>query len=330
MFCTQCGNANNEAAKFCLSCGAAMQAGVNGPANMASMPASTTRLGEAGFEMPEEEFYKAVIGPKNQDYYLRRFARFDEAGKAGMTWHWPALFVTFYWLLYRKMWLNAFLYFVAPYAIMVPVGIVAAIVGAAGGGDSILAIGNLLFLGAVFLLPPMYANALYYRHCRKKIAEVRASSHDVQRQLGELTGKGGTSGVIVIFLLAFVFIAILGILAAIAIPAYQDYTTRARTTEGVAIGKSAADAVANYYHVHQLVPAKLSQAGYVPPASQAIRSVEVDADSGTVSVIMAGSPIEGKALLLIPALDANNRIAWTCASKDIPDKFLPQHCRQKK
>jgi len=306
-----------------------MQAGVHGSANTPSMPASTARSGEAEVEIPEEEFYKAVIGPKNQDYYLSRFARFDEAGKAGITWHWSALFVTFYWLLYRKMWLNAFLYFIAPYVIMIPVGIVAAIVGASGGGDSILAVGNLLFLGAVFLLPPLFANALYYRHCKKKIAEVRASTGEVQRQLGELTGKGGTSGVIIIFILAFVFIAILGILAAIAIPAYQDYTTRARTVEGAAVGKSVADAVANYYYSHQVVPSSLSQAGYVPSPSPAIRSVEVDGDSGVVSVIMAGSPIEGKALLLTPSIDANNRIVWKCASKDIPDKFLPHHCRQK-
>ena len=329
MFCTQCGNANNEAAKFCLGCGAAMQAGVHGSANTPSMPASTAGSGEVGLEIPEEEFFKAVIGPKNQDYYLSQFARFDEAGKARVTWHWPALFVTFYWLLYRKMWLNAFLYFVAPYVIMIPVGIVAAIAGTSGGGDSILAVGNLLFLGAVFLLPPLFANALYYRHCKKKIAEVRASTGEVQRQLGELSGKGGTSGVIIIFILAFVFIAILGILAAIAIPAYQDYTTRARTVEGTSVGKSAADAVANYYYSHQVVPSSLSQAGYVPSPSQAIRSVEVNGDSGVVSVIMAGPPIEGKALLLIPSIGANNQIVWKCASKDIPDKFLPHHCRQK-
>jgi Tfp pilus assembly protein PilE len=330
MFCTQCGNANDGAAKFCLSCGAAMQGVVHDATSMPSPSPAISRSGQSGNAIPEEEFYSAVIGPKNQDYYLRQFARFDEAGKPGITWHWPALFVTFYWLLYRKMWLNAFLYFVAPYAIMIPVGFVAAIAGIPGRGDSILAVGNLLFLGAVFLLPPLYANALYYRHCRKKIAEVRASSNDVQRQLGELTGKGGTSGVIIIFLLVFVFIAVLGILAAIAIPAYQDYTTRARTSEGATIGKSAADAIANYYHVHQMVPVTLGQAGYVPPASQAIRSVEVDADNGTVSVIMAKAPIEGKALLLTPSLDANNRIVWTCRSKEIADKFLPHDCRQKK
>ncbi len=330
MFCTQCGNANDGAAKFCLSCGAAMQGVAHDATSMPSPAPAISRSGQSGNAIPEEEFYSAVIGPKNQDYYLRQFARFDEAGKSGITWHWPALFVTFYWLLYRKMWLNAFLYFIAPYAVMIPVGIVAAIIGIPGRGDTILAVGNLIFLGAVFLLPPLYANALYYRHCRKKIAEVRASSHDVQRQLGELTGKGGTSGVIIIFLLVFVFIAVLGILAAIALPAYQDYTTRARTSEGAAIGKSAADAVANYYHVHQMVPVTLGQAGYVPPASQAIRSVEIDADNGTVSVIMAKAPIEGKALLLIPSLDANNRIVWTCRSKEIADKFLPHDCRQKK
>lgn len=42
-----------------------------------------------------EERYKAVIGPKNQEYYLRHFERFDAAGKAGATWNWSAALFAF-------------------------------------------------------------------------------------------------------------------------------------------------------------------------------------------------------------------------------------------
>ncbi|MFO1287847.1 MAG: DUF2628 domain-containing protein [Rubrivivax sp.] len=47
--------------------------------------------------------WRAVIGKKNLDYYpYRAFATSRRAAAA--LWHWPAFFVTLYWLLYRKLW----------------------------------------------------------------------------------------------------------------------------------------------------------------------------------------------------------------------------------
>ena len=59
-----------------------------------------------------EALYKAVLGPKNQAYYLRHFARFDAAGKAGLSWNWAAATFTFIWFLYRRMWPAALAYIV--------------------------------------------------------------------------------------------------------------------------------------------------------------------------------------------------------------------------
>ena len=51
-----------------------------------------------------QELYKATVGEKSQDYYLRQFARFDQAGKTSATWHWPASLSTLNWLAWRGMW----------------------------------------------------------------------------------------------------------------------------------------------------------------------------------------------------------------------------------
>jgi len=82
---------------------------------------------EIDAEPDPEEFYRTVIVPKEQDYYLSRFAKFDGNGKAGASWHWPAFFVSFYWFLYRKMWFNALLYFLLPYIVLSILGIIAAL-----------------------------------------------------------------------------------------------------------------------------------------------------------------------------------------------------------
>lgn len=276
----------------------------------------------------QQEFYKAILGPKNQDYYLRQFAKFDSAGKPGASWHWPAFFVTFYWFLYRKMWMPALLYFFLPYLLMVVLGIAGALAGEAAA--PVMGLGYLLYVAAIFFVLPAYANALYYRHCNKKIAEVRASAHEEQRQLGELSGKGGTSNVVLIFVFIFAFVAVIGILAAIAIPAYQEYVTRARMAEAVSIGKNASERVADYYYQHQRVPGSLAEAGFEATVSPGIKGVGVNSEDGVVTITMGSGPVNGKTLQFVPSVDESKHIVWKCMSSEIQDRYLPQQCRQPK
>jgi len=316
MFCPQCGNTNDNTAKFCSGCGSVLPQVVQNASTL-----------HTEFDAPgnPEEFYTAIVGPKNQDYYLRHFSRFDRDGNAGASWNWPAFFVTFYWFLYRKMWLNALIYFLLPYLVMIPMGVAAAMSGKSAG--TFIGIGYFLYAAGILLLPPMYANALYYKHCKKKISETRSSTHDLQRQLGELSGKGGTSNVVLIAVLVFALIAMLGIFAAIAIPAYQDYTTRARMAQAAVVGTNAAESVANYYYQHQQTPVSLAQAGFAAPLPPFIKEIGVDSQNSVVTITMATAPIEGKTLLLVPSFDANNKIIWKCMSQEIKDRYLPRQCR---
>ena len=50
-----------------------------------------------------EELYRAAVGAKKAGYYLPKFNSFDQ-GQSKVTWNWPAFFVTFFWLLYRRMY----------------------------------------------------------------------------------------------------------------------------------------------------------------------------------------------------------------------------------
>src|SRR5690606_28271216 len=99
-----------------------------------------------GFGMDQKDaLYRAVIG-RNAEYYLERFRGFDAAGKAGASWHWPAFFITFFWLLYRKMWGAAAAYVVlvlASYLVLPTVGM---IVAGAGGALAALVLHLVLVL----------------------------------------------------------------------------------------------------------------------------------------------------------------------------------------
>jgi Protein of unknown function (DUF2628). len=210
MYCPQCGNQTENSAKYCSGCGTGL------------LQVGRAPKPDAAISPPEnlEEFYKAIVGPRNQDYYLGRFSRFDRAGKIGISWNWPALFIPILWLIYRKMWLNLIIYLSMPF-LMVKLGsIVAAVTGISEDSIDKNVMVN-LYVFFVLLLTPMYANAVYYIHCKKKIAKTRSSPHDLQTQLGELSRKGGTKSMTEVATIVVLSIIFIGILAAIVIPYRQ-------------------------------------------------------------------------------------------------------------
>ena len=318
MFCSKCGSSNDDAAKFCASCGNALTL---------TAKAASISPAPADGSVSDEEYYKAVLGPKNQDYYLDHFSRFDDEGKISPTWNWSAFLVTFYWLLYRKMWLNAAIYFLLPYLLLILFWVVGAVAGGAVG--FVVSLGYFAYVGAVFIAMPLYANALYYRQCKKTIATVRATTQGTQRQLGELAGKGGTSHAAYVLILIITFVSVIGILAAIAIPAYQDYTSKARMTQALTVGREATAYVDNYFSQYRSIPRNLDAADFMSSLPPSVKEVSVDNQAGTITITMKGAAaIGGKSLKFVAVLEGGDHLGWTCMSEEIQDRYLPQECRR--
>lgn len=217
-------------AKFCVKCGHALAAnGASSGSNEHVHTIDAARPPVAADAPTSDQFYRAAIGPQNQDYYLKKFWRFDQGG-APVSWNWGAFFLTFYWLLYRKMWLNALLYFVLPYVIIFTLAFVGTLIGF---GESTVGMAYFLMLAIIFVCPPLFGDALYHRHCRNKIAAAKANVglKDEADQLSAVAKSGGVSRILLIVFGILFSIMLIGIVAAIAIPAYQQYVTKAKAAE---------------------------------------------------------------------------------------------------
>ena len=126
-----------------------------------------------------------------------------------------------------------------------------------------------------------------------------------------------------------IVVAIIGILAAIAIPAYQDYLVRAKVSEGLNLAAAAKTAVAEYYSSKGVMPTTNTQGGLPTAASingNNVGSVTVGT-AGTVLITYSTDPnISGSTVILSPTTTAGG-VKWNCTQGTVKGKYRPSSCR---
>lgn len=134
-----------------------------------------------------------------------------------------------------------------------------------------------------------------------------------------------------------IVVAIIGILAAVALPAYQDYTVRARVSEGLSLASAAKTAVAENASSGN---SSLSSGWNAPSGTDNVASVAIDSTNGEITVVYtskAGAAAGADSIIMVPtsggaALAAGtvpgDAIEWECTSAStLAEKYRPSNCR---
>jgi type IV pilus assembly protein PilA len=122
-----------------------------------------------------------------------------------------------------------------------------------------------------------------------------------------------------------IVVAIIGILAAIAIPAYQDYTVRAQISEGLNLAAAAKAAVAETYLNRGAAPVNRTQAGMTatPSDTNGKYVSQVAVANGVITITYGTAEVNqnilNKTLKLFPYVTADNSVAWRCGGAPEPD-----------
>jgi uncharacterized RDD family membrane protein YckC len=346
MFCAQCGKPANDAQKFCASCGA-------------TLGQSAATSGHAAYAPLDANSVYAPLGHRLLAYLID-YAVFVGATLlavmiAGATGR-PSgavlalgLWVVGLWLYKAGMESSKYQATLGKLALNLQVttedGRRLSFAHATGRWVAFLvscSITLISFLIAAFTdrrqsLHDLFASTLVVRkgHTSEEIATAPAAS-------------GGAGVVVLVIVVVFVGIFFIGILAAIAIPAYQDYTIRAQISQGMAaampIEEQVAQAIGNGVDLRSATTQSLG----INSAASGRYVQGVGLDFGAIVITFGGAAnplIQGHKLVLHPVKISADSIAWACgyreiegtrldaanletASTDIPEKFLPQFCRR--
>ncbi|MGH8040537.1 MAG: pilin [Rudaea sp.] len=134
-----------------------------------------------------------------------------------------------------------------------------------------------------------------------------------------------------------IVVAIIAILAAIALPAYQDYVIRTQVSEGSVLADEAKDGVWDFVASNGRMPSANASVGIPKAASIAGKFVsQVNVTAGLVTITFSSSPpqrantaIDGKTLIFSPQFTAGSgSVTWKCQpTGTVPQRYLPTICR---
>ncbi len=120
-----------------------------------------------------------------------------------------------------------------------------------------------------------------------------------------------------------IVVAIIGILAAVALPAYRDYTVKAKVSELLLAASSAKTSIAEYANTNGALPTSFTVDSQASPY---VASVAWTSPDIVVTASNKEAAIDGKTLVLTGTYN-NGQVSWVCKAGTIDPKYLPASCK---
>ena len=270
--------------------------------------------------------FRIAVGP-HADYYARRFVRYERSGRGGPSWNWPAFALPTVWAFYRKLWA----YGVAC-ALLPLVGALAFTGMDLVRGDSELTwwAGAALFC---WLLPAIvcatFANTIYYRRVRRLVRRAETKTRHAEVAAKRLLQRGPTDALLAMLLGAGILLCVGSVIGPRLQSAYHAHSMRTVLEQVIAAVRPLQRQVEDRWAQARTIPQRPDyQAVRAHPAYGLVDAVDLNAHNGRVRIDLGGAQpeLQGRSILLAPAVDAWQKLHWLCVPIDIPTAYLPASC----
>jgi hypothetical protein len=267
-----------------------------------------------------------AVGP-GADYYAPRFLEFERVGWSMPGWNWAALLAPAIWAIYRRLWWAAVAFAAWPLLAIAAMWWQTPHLADAGTA-TIAAIG--IF---VWLIPGIAAalagNALVYRKARRLVlyAEARTARTD---KAAHWLSRCDVVAPLAAAVAATTMLLTLGATVPRIESAYADAVVRSRIADGLAAVAPLQRQLEGWFLSRLPADAPPPEVVESQPGALALAAVNVSPESGRVRLALGSwiPELAGRSILLAPAIDRRLRVQWICIPVDVPEKYLPQECRQ--
>lgn len=151
---------------------------------------------------------------------------------------------------------------------------------------------------------------------------------DSERLNEKYESAGGASTAVIVVVAVMVFVAVIGILAAIALPRYQEYTIRARTAQAIQSAEPLRTEVEKYIVKNGRVPESASEVSAEVHTVPNVALIRLEHD-GLIKIEFLANvgQLSGQTIEIAPAI-AGGRLTWSCTGGTVAARYRPQQCRQ--
>jgi hypothetical protein len=270
--------------------------------------------------------FRIAVGP-NADYYARRFVKYERTGRSAPSWHWPAFVLPTVWAFYRKLW---------------GYGIACALLPVAGAlaftgldldiGDSTLTWWACAAL-SVWLIPSLIAatcaNTFYFQRIRSLVRRAERETPSTETAANRLLKRGATDFLLAGLLGTGTLLFIVSLIGPRLQLAHHAHTVQLKLEQVMAAVRPLQRQVEEGWLQARSIPqrpdyhAVQAHEGYTM-----VEGVDLNPKNGRVRVDLGDSvpELQGRAILLAPAIDAWQKLRWLCIPIGIPTAYIPAAC----
>lgn len=270
--------------------------------------------------------FRIAVGP-DADYYAPRFLEYERVGRSFPSWNWAAFMAPGLWAIYRRLWAAGIIFTVWPFLALALCWFILPDFGDSGVvGLAVAAIAVWFSPGIVGAL---VANTLLHKKARALVRDAETITSQTDKAARWLSRRA----VIAPFHAAAATIVMLVALGAV-VPnlraAYADQLVRARITQSIAAIAPLQKQLEEWFASSSPLDAPPIALAGLRPDGLTFGNVTVSLVSGRVRLALDSSipELSGRTILLAPAINRESQVSWICIPVDIPERYLPQECKE--